>query len=197
MSIDLELDDESWRRPPGIFVIAEVGGELGQRIRAVQERFDPKLARALPPHITLAGSSGIGPLHPDYTPAELRQALEPICADTPPMTLALDPPHRFMHTDIVVLPIQARGPIRTLHERIAASGLRYQRARHAFTPHVTLSFYRTLEPSQLRELLALRFGEPLVVDAIRCSLTNEPMVPRTVLEIPLGDRSAAGGTGPH
>lgn len=185
MSIDLELDDESWRRPPGIFVIAEVGGEPGARIRAVQEQYDPKLARALPPHITLVGSSGIGPLHPDYTPAELRAALEPICASTAPLTLVLEPPHRFMHTDVVVLPIDARGAIRQLHDRIAASGLRYQRARHAFTPHVTLSFYRTLESHQLRDLLALRFSEPVVISSIRCSLTTEPLPPRTLLELPL------------
>lgn len=183
--LDSDDDDESWRRPPGIFVIAEVEGALGARIHEIQQRVDPKLARALPPHITLAGSSGIGPLAPDYSPADLRAALAPICASTPPLTLPVDRPHRFPQTSIVVLPLRPHGPLRMLHDRIATAGLRYARARHAFTPHVTLSFHRTLEPRTLAELLALRFDEPLVVGHLRCSLTDEPLPPRTLLELPL------------
>ncbi len=181
---DHELD-HSWRRPPGIFVIAEVGGEVGKQIREIQQRFDPKLANSLPPHITIVGSSGIGPLGADYSAAELREALEPICSSTAPMELALQHPHRFMQTDIVVLPMDPHGPLRQLHERIANAGLRYVRAKHAFTPHVTLSFYRTLEPHQIRELLAIRIEQPVRIDSIRCSLTNEPLPPRTLLELQL------------
>jgi hypothetical protein len=54
---------------------------------------------------------------------------------------------------------------------------------------VTLSFFRTLTPLQRRELLAVRLEEPLVVDHIRCSLTDEPLPPRALFELPLtGDR---------
>ena len=55
----------------GIFITAELEGELAERIHVLQEEFDPKMARHLPPHITLTGSSGAGPL-PSSTPvAEL------------------------------------------------------------------------------------------------------------------------------
>ena len=50
----------------GIFVTAELDGPLGDRIRAIQERWDPKLARELPPHVTLIGSSGAGPIAPTH-----------------------------------------------------------------------------------------------------------------------------------
>lgn len=184
-AIDLELS-EDWRRPPGIFVIAEIGGEVGERIRGIQRQFDPKLANSLPPHVTIAGSSGVGPAAADTKVEELLRRLEPVCQATPPLTLALRRPHRFMQTDIVVLPLDPNGPIRALHEGIAASGLAFSRARFTFTPHVTLSFYRTLEPHEARQLMAIRIEEPVLIDSIRCSLTNDPMPPRTLLELPLG-----------
>ncbi|MGQ0648384.1 MAG: 2'-5' RNA ligase family protein [Gemmatimonadaceae bacterium] len=186
-SIDLELA-EDWRQPPGIFVIAEVGGVVGAQIRDIQRRYDPKLANSLPPHITIAGSSGVGPIPAAIGVQELRDRLEPICKSTPPLTLSLQKPHRFMQTDIVVLPLDPHGPLRSLHERIAGSGLPFARPRFSFTPHITLSFYRTLEPRDARQLLALRIDEPVVVDALRCSLTNEPLPPRTLIELQLGVR---------
>lgn len=183
-AIDLELT-EGWQRPSGIFVIAEVGGEVGERIREIQERFDPKLARTLPPHITIVGSSGFGPIAPHTSPHELRAALSSICLETEPMELSLGSPHRFMQTDIVVLPLDPHGPLRELHERIGKSGLSFARARFAFTPHVTLSFYRTLDAATVRALMAVRVTERVRVDAIRCSLSNEPMPPCTLLDFEL------------
>jgi 2'-5' RNA ligase len=105
------------------------------------------------------------------------------------LELPLRRPHRFMQTDIVVLPIDPHGPIRALYERIAASGLRFANSKHTFTPHVTLSFYRTLEPGDARRLLAMRIEEPLRITSLRCSLTDDPMPPRTLLELTLGTRA--------
>jgi len=188
-AIDLELT-EGWQRPSGIFVIAEVGGDVGERIREIQERFDPKLANTLPPHITVVGSSGFGPIAPDTSPGELQAALFQICLDTEPMELSLGSPHRFMQTDIVVLPLDPHGPLRELHERIGKSGLTFARARFAFTPHVTLSFYRTLDAATLRSLMAVRVKERVRIDAIRCSLSNEPMPPRTLVDFELSGSGA-------
>lgn len=186
-AIDLELE-EGWQRPAGIFVIAEVRGAVGEAIRSIQQRFDPKLARALPPHITLVGSSGLGPIAAATTVEELTSALGPVCADTPTMELQLEPPHRFMQTDIVVMPLAPHGQLRELHERIGRSGLSFGSVRFTFTPHVTLSFYRTLDRESVSELMSLRIDEPVRVDMIRCSLTSEPFPPRTLLELPLGGR---------
>jgi 2'-5' RNA ligase len=190
-AIDLELT-EGWQRPSGIFVIAEVGGEVGERIRDIQERFDPKLAKTLPPHITIVGSSGLGPIAPDTGPDALRSALSHICLETDPMELSLGTPHRFMQTDIVVLPLDPHGPLRELHERIGKSGLTFARAKFAFTPHVTLSFYRTLDSATLRSLMAVRVRDRIRIDAIRCSLSNEPLPPRTLVDMDLIGSSALG-----
>lgn len=187
-SIDAELSDK-WRRGPGIFVVIDARGPAGDRIHAIQRAYDPKLANYLPPHLTLAGSSGVGPIDPKTSRERLREVLGEIAASTAPMTLTFKAPIRFMQSDIIVLPLDHHGPLRDLYERIATSGLAFQPARFSFTPHVTLSFFRTLTPLQRRELLAVRLEEPLVVDHIRCSLTDEPLPPRALFELPLtGDR---------
>ena len=125
----------------GIFILAELPGPISDQIRAVNERYDPKLARSKPPHITLTGSSGAGPIPPTVSVEEIRAALEPIARSTAPLMLSFDPPQRFMQTDIIVLPIAPHGPIRALHDKLLSSGLSFTRSRYTFSPHATLSLY--------------------------------------------------------
>ena len=176
--------------PPsfGIFVLAELPGEAGKMIRAIQERFDPKLARLTPPHLTLVGSSGVGSIPTDTPVDRIRDALAPIAATTPAMSLPFGPPHRFMQTEIVSLPLDPHGPLRTLHERIARCGLPFRPARFMFTPHCTLSFYPTLTPERERELLSLRVTAPCIVDRLQVYLTRDPQPSRKLFELELTGR---------
>jgi 2'-5' RNA ligase len=169
----------------GIYVIARLGGRLAEEIHEIQRRFDPKLANRNPPHLTLAGSSGMGPIDPATDAAELEARLAPIAGSTPPLVLEPSPPQRFMQTEIIVLPLDPHGPLRALHERIKSSGLSFEEPRFAFTPHVTLNFYRTLDAEQRRELLAWRVTEPVLIDAIECSLSREPQSAIRLLSLPL------------
>jgi len=73
----------------GIFILAELPEEIAERVRAINERYDPKLARYKPPHLTLAGSSGAGPIPPSTSVEEMREKLEPITRQTAPITLSL------------------------------------------------------------------------------------------------------------
>jgi 2'-5' RNA ligase len=175
----------------GTFLIAELGGEAGARIRALQERFDPKLARETPPHVTLAGSSGLGVVPPDVPRARVLELLAPVGAEVGPLSLAFGAPERFPGTNIVVLPLDPHGPIRALHDRIGRTGLPFARAKFTFTPHATLSFYPTLSAAALRELLALRVREPAVIDRLVVSHTRAPQPPARWGEVPLVGGAAA------
>jgi 2'-5' RNA ligase len=175
----------------GIFVLAPIGGEAGERIRAIQAEYDPKLARESPPHVTLAGSSGVGPILPDTTRERVREALGAVAAASPPLTLPFERPHRFMQTNIVVLPLDPHGLLRQLHDRIAASGLPFARPRFTFTPHATLSFYPTLAPARLRALLAVRIEAPAVIDRLLISYTRSPQPAVNWFELPLVGADAA------
>jgi 2'-5' RNA ligase len=169
----------------GIFILAELPADVGERIREINERYDPKLSRYKPPHITLVGSSGVGPIPPSVDAKALREALEPIARDTPPLTLSFYPAQRFMQTNIIVLPVDAYGPLRVFHDRIATSGLPFARARYTFSPHVTLSLYPSLDPAATRELLKTRITEPFVIDAIQVYHTRDPQPSRKLLELAL------------
>ena len=174
----------------GIFILAELPEEIGERVRTINERYDPKLARYKPPHITLTGSSGAGPMPPSVDIEEMRQKLEPIADETSPITLCFQPPQRFMQTDIIVLPIDSHGPIRVLHDKIIGSGLPFTRARYTFSPHCTLSLYPSLDPKSIRELLSTRIPEPFVISAIQLYHTRDPQPSRKLLELPLLGGSA-------
>ena len=133
----------------GIFVVAELGEPVREQILEVQRWADPRLAAGTPPHVTMVGSSGVGPL-PLGTPVELlREKVEPITRETPPITMKFERPHRFMQTDIIVLPLDPHGPLRVLHERVASTGLPFERARFQFSPHATLSFYPRMTPGDV------------------------------------------------
>lgn len=169
----------------GIFITTELEGELASRIHAWQMEFDPKMARALPPHITLTGSSGAGPLPPDTPVATIRDALAPIVARTAPITLRFGPPERFIGRNIVSLRLDPHGPLRALHEAIKQSGLPFQPVRWPFTPHCTLNLYPELTQDNLRKLMALRVDEPFTVRVLKVYHTREPQPPVLLLELAL------------
>jgi len=169
----------------GIFITAELEGDLAERIHALQEEFDPKMARHLPPHITLTGSSGAGPL-PSSTPlADLKAKILPIAEATAPITLTFGLPERFVGRNIVSLRLAPHGPLRVLHERLKTSGLPFAPARYPFTPHCTLNLYPELTQERLRKMLSVRIEEPFTIRLLHVYHTFEPQPPTLLFEAAL------------
>jgi 2'-5' RNA ligase len=174
----------------GIFVVAELTGSAAEHIREINLRFDRKLANARPPHITITGSSGVGPLRSDTPVSEIELKLRPVAESTVPMRLRFGPPQRFLATEIVVLPLDPHGELRHLHDRIVSSGLDFGRARFTFTPHCTLSLYPSLNGEAARDLLAVRVNDEVLIDRIDVYHTNDPQPARKLLELPLTGAAA-------
>ena len=173
----------------GIFILAELPGEIADRVREINEQYDPRLARYRPPHITLTGSSGAGPIPPSVSVEDIRDRLVPIATETAPITLSFQAPQRFMQTDIIVLPIDSHGLLRVLHDRIVSSGLPFTQARYTFSPHTTLSLYQSLDAKSIRDLLKTRLPEPFVINAIQVYHTRDPQPSRKLLELELSGGS--------
>ena len=76
--------------------------------------------------------------------------------------------------------------VRAIFEAVRSSGLRFLPVRFSFSPHATINFYPTLTRERERELLALRVTEPVVIDRLQLSLTDDPLPPRPVMEVVLG-----------
>jgi 2'-5' RNA ligase len=176
----------------GIVVLAELSGRVADEIFEIQKRFDPRMAAELPPHVTVAGSSGMGPISSATSICTLEEALAPVAMNTTPFAVRFGAPMRFMQSPVVVLPIDPNGPIRALHERIKSSGLSYEQPRFTFTPHCTLSFYPEQSRDALRALSALRFNDPVMLDSIQVYRAIDVARSEKVLEFALsGARAAA------
>ena len=169
----------------GIIILAELRGSVREQVLEIQRRYDPKLAAAAAPHVTITGSSGMGPISTRTSEARLREALEPIARETAPMRLVCRKPMRFMQTHIVVLPLDPNGPMRALHERIKQSGLVFERERFTFTPHITLNFFRELSPADHRALLAVRITDAIVIDNLSAHRTVSITNSKRIIELPL------------
>jgi 2'-5' RNA ligase len=170
----------------GIFITTELEGELAARIHALQAEFDPKMARYLPPHITITGSSGAGPLPTDIDKKILRASLEAAVKGIEPVTLQFGPPERFVGRNIVSLRLDPHGPLRTLHEKIKHCGLPFAPSRFPFTPHCTLNLYPELTATNLRKMMAVREDEPFTVTTLRVYHTHEPQPPDLLFSVRLG-----------
>ena len=171
----------------GLFIIAEIGGAAGTIIREINRKYDPRLARYKAPHVTITGSSGVGPMPASVTKSELWHKLAPITSSTPVLSLDLGLPLRFMQSDIIVLPLDPHGPLRILHDRIATSGLPFQRARFTFSPHCTLSLYPTLTREAERELMAVRVRAQVIIESITVYQTLDPQPSKMLLKLPLAE----------
>ena len=169
-----------------IFILAAIGGAVGTQLHDLQKRYDPKLARAFPPHVTLAGSSGLGAVHAGTPTSEVGAALERVAAASEALRLKFLPPHRFMQSNIVSLPLDPNGPIRALHDRLGQSGLKFEQAKFTFTPHCTLSFYPELSPARAKELLSLRVNEEILIDRLEAYRTREPQAAVLLASVKLG-----------
>lgn len=170
----------------GIFITTELPEPIGSRVRAVQQRFDPRLAKELPPHVTLIGSSGAGPIVPDTTVEQLRAAVLPVAARFEPIEIRFQAPYRFIGREIVVLPIDPHGPIRALHEALKASGVPHETARWPFTPHCTLNYYATLTPESLAGLLTVRESEVWTLRTLRVYRSRDGVPLKLLFDAPLG-----------
>jgi 2'-5' RNA ligase len=174
---------------PGIIVMSELRGPIADWLLSIQRQYDPRLAAELPPHVTITGSSGMGPISPSTSDEQIRTALDGVATSTTPFEVRFQPPSRFMQSTVVVMAIDPNGPIRALHERIKSSGLSYQPPRFTFTPHCTLSFYPELSRERLRELLRARFDEPVVIDSIQAYRAVTLTRTRKVLDLALSGPS--------
>ena len=175
---------------PGIVVMSALRGKIADWLLSIQRQYDPRLAAELPPHVTITGSSGMGPIKPSTSDAEVRAALEMVASTTAPFEVGFQPPTRFMQSTVVVMAIDPNGPIRALHERIKSSGLSYEPPRFTFTPHCTLSFYPELPREKLRELLRVRFDEPVLIDSIQAYRAVTLTRTRQILDLPLSGTSS-------
>ena len=169
----------------GIFIVADLFGDEAERIATLQRELDPKFANLFRPHVTLAGSSGVGVLRSDMPAEEIRLALTTVGDAVAPLDFEFGAPERFPATNIIVLPLPVHGPVRWLHDRIAMCGLPFAAPKFAFTPHCTVHFYRSMTEAIWQRARRFRVRGPIRVDRLQAYASREPQPAVLVCEVML------------
>ncbi len=134
-----------------IFIGAFLTSELAERLRFVQERYDPPTAHITPPHVTLAGTYWRdGPATPENE-ASLIARLRSVPKQIAPFTLRLGGISTFPLADhpVIYLGVEVSPELlaarRTL---LAVMGEAERQKPRRFTPHLTLAMRLAEAPAQ-------------------------------------------------
>lgn len=148
------------------YVCLDLPASIAEQVLDVRRRHRDDFRAALPAEITVAGSSGVGPVAPGQDAEAVFAELARIASETPPIEVSFGPVIRFPGTDIFVLTVEDERPFRALHERIAGSAMRFQPTPFDYTPHCTLRSRSSVSDAEAAELLALRILGRFIIDTL-------------------------------
>jgi 2'-5' RNA ligase len=116
-------------------------------IQALRDSLNTLTAR-LPVEITLAGSSGVGPIPAGTDLSLIKRHLDRTLSDISPFRARFSAIRAFPNTSLFYLEPFDRLPFDHLHQELRISGIPFSEIRWPYNPHCTL-----------------RAGEPLSADA--------------------------------
>ena len=134
------------------FVVAELPDPVAAWIRELRGRFEPDIAH-LPAEITLAGSSGVGPIALGQSVASVRQMLTTALVGRLPFEARFIGIGNFPGTEIFFATPEAE-PFNALHAAVVASGIAFSPNPFSYNAHCSLKGFTSLRPGQ-REALEL------------------------------------------
>ena len=140
------------------YIVLDVPKPIASQIMAIRERHRDIFRASLPVEITLTGSSGVGVFDAAQDPEAAFARIDAIAVETAPIETSFGKVLRFENTDIFVLTLADERPFHLLHQRLAASGLRFTPSPFPYKPHCTLRSHSPVLEREAAELLALSVG---------------------------------------
>lgn len=135
------------------FVVAELPDAIAAWVRATRSVFEPAIAH-LPAEITLAGSSGVGPVDSGQDVEFVRAALAAALAERLPFEARFTGVESFPGTDIFFAAPDPE-PFASLHRAIAGSGVAFRPSPFPYRAHCSLKGLTPLRPGQRQALTSL------------------------------------------
>jgi len=147
------------------FIVLDLPEWVASAVMDVRRRHRDEVEMVMPVEVTLTGSGGVGVLASDQDRASVFAVLDAIAASTAPIVAQFGP---VLHWPpfLFVLRYTDEEPFRALHERFAASGLRFGPIPHPFTPHTTLRSRKDPTDEERQDLLDLRIPGKFRLDTI-------------------------------
>jgi 2'-5' RNA ligase superfamily len=163
------------------FIVAELPEQIADWVTSVRQELEPGIAH-MPCEITLAGSSGVGPLKIGQKLKDVERVLSELLEHRLPFESRFLRIGNFPNTEIFFLE-PAREPFDELHSLIAKSALEFAANPFPFNPHCSLRGFTPLQPGDRERLEQLVFpAGPFLIQSVSV-YELEDMQPKRLLQV--------------
>lgn len=138
------------------YVVAEIPEPVRAQIQALRDSLNTPTAK-LPVEITLAGSSGVGPIPAGTELSFIESGLDHAFAEISPFRASFAGIRVFPNTSIYYLEPSDRSAFDQIHQKLRSSGIPFSEISWPYNPHCTLRGGASLSLEAASELLAHPF----------------------------------------
>jgi 2'-5' RNA ligase len=140
------------------FIVAEIPEPVRSQVQALRDSLKTLTAK-LPVEITLAGSSGVGPIPAGTDLSLIKRHLDRILRDISPFRARFSAIRMFPNTSIFYLEPFDRSSFDQLHQELRISGIPFSGNRWPYNPHCTLRGGKPLSAKAASKLAARSFPQ--------------------------------------
>lgn len=147
------------------FIVAELPPAIAAWIREIRVAFEPAISH-LPAELTLAGSSGVGPISLGQSLEFIRGKLDSTLVGRLPFEARFTGIGNFPGTDIFFVAPKPE-PFIALHMAIINSGIAFGPSAFTYSPHCSIKGFTALRPGQREALNILSVpAAPFSIDTV-------------------------------
>ena len=140
------------------FIVAEIPEPVRSQVQALRDSLNTLTAK-LPVEITLAGSSGVGPIPVGTDLSLIKSRLDRTLVDVCPFRARFSAIRAFPNTSIFFLEPFNRLPFDHLHQELRISGIPFSENPWPYNPHCTLRGGERLSADAALELASRPFPQ--------------------------------------
>jgi len=140
------------------YIVAEIPEPVRSQVQALRDSLNTLTAR-LPVEITLAGSSGVGPIPAGTDLSLVKRHLDWTLSDIPPFRARFTAIRKFPNTSVFYLEPFDRSPFDHLHHKLCISAIPFLEIRWPYNPHCTLRGGERLSADAEFELVSRSFPQ--------------------------------------
>lgn len=140
------------------YIVAEIPEPVRSQVQALRDSLNTLTAK-LPVEITLAGSSGVGPIPAGTDLSLVGRHLDRTLSGISPFRARFSAIRAFPNTAIFFLEPFDRAPFDHLHQKLRVSGIPFSEIRWPYNPHCTLRGGKPLNAEAALELASRSFPQ--------------------------------------
>jgi 2'-5' RNA ligase len=140
------------------YIVAEIPEPVRSQVQALRDSLHTLTAK-LPVEITLAGSSGVGPIPAGVDLSLIKRHLDRILSHISRFRARFSAIRTFPNTSIFFLEPFDRSPFDRLHQELRTSGIPFSGIQWPYNPHCTLRGGAPLSPDAAFELASRSFPQ--------------------------------------